>query len=232
MTAPTADDFRRGAAVQSGEIARGQGPNVGFDGATSLCLPFPGDPTLTLYRIAVVPWALISSGLLLFLFGIVLTVLILTPWVDATLASVAMAPGSIAAGLVVAVYAASSDAGFDRALARRLGPRMKELESRIAARYRFAIEDPATYRKQKVISEDYAFGGLDSRREGLLLDGLRYRYVVRPQDVTDVREDKNHLLITYTVRGAPVALAVTLLMADPEEAARIRRAIRDALTRN
>jgi hypothetical protein len=218
--------------VQSGEVAREQGPNVGFDGATSLCLPFSGDPTLTLYRIAVVPWVFIASGLLLFLFGIVLTVLILTPWVDATLASVAMAPGSIAAGLVIAAYATSSDAGFDRALTRRLGPRMLELESRIAARYRFAIEDPATYRKLKVISEDYAFGGLDSRREGLLLDGLRYRYVVRPQDVMEVREDKNHILITYTVRGAPVTLAVTLLLGEPEEEARIRRAIRDALTRN
>jgi hypothetical protein len=66
----------------------------------------------------------------------------------------------------------------------------------------------------------------------LLLDGLRYRYVVRPQDVMEVREDKNHILITYTVRGAPVTLAVTLLLGEPEEEARIRRAIRDALTRN
>jgi hypothetical protein len=224
-------DFRAAAAGRSEAAAGDYAPATGLDVDSSLCLKFPGDPTLTLYRIAVTPWVLVAAGLLLFLFGLVLGVLILTPWVDATSKTVLAAVGSVVLGPVIAVYFIISHGIFDRAMAGRLGPRKQELESRVAALYPFAVEDPATYQTQKVISEDYAVGGLDTRRQGLLLDGLRYRYVIRPRDVTEVREDKDYLLITYTVRGAPVTLAVTMLLGDNEEEARILRAVRETLTR-
>jgi len=224
-------DFRAAAAERSDGATGGYAPDVGLDGNSSLCLKFPGDPTPALYRIAVVPWALVAVGVLLFLFGLVLAVLILTPWVDATLRTVPTALAATLLGPVIAVYFIISHGVFDREVTRRLGPRKQELESRIATCYPFAIEDPATYQRQKVISEDYAIGGLDSRRLGLLLDGLRYRYVIRPRDVTEVREDKDYLLITYGVRGAPVTLALTMLLGDKEEEARVLKAIRQALTR-
>jgi hypothetical protein len=231
MPVTGAPDFRAAAEEQSRAVANGYAPDVGLDGESSLCLKFPGDPTLTLYRIAVVPWVLVTVGLLLFLFGLVLGVLILTPWVDARLVTVGAALGAIVLGLVMAVYFIVSHGVFDRALARRLGPRKRAIEARVAAVYPFAIEDPATYQRQKVISEDYAIGGLDTRREGLLLDGLRYRYVIRPGDVAEVREDKGYLLITYAVRGAAVTLAVTMLLGDNEEEARVLKAVRETLAR-
>jgi hypothetical protein len=224
-------DFRAAAAGRSEAAAGGYAPAVGLDGDSSLCLKFPGDPTPTLYRIAVTPWVFVVAGLLLFLFGLVLGVLILTPWVDATRRTVQAALAAVVLGPVIALYFIVGHGIFDRAMARRLGPRKQEIEQRVAALYPFAIEDPATYQTQKVISEDYAVGGLDTRRQGLLLDGLRYRYVIRPRDVTEVREDKGYLLITYSVRGAPVTLAVTMLLGDNEEEARILRAIRETLTR-
>jgi hypothetical protein len=224
-------DFRAAAAGRSEPAAGNYAPAVGLDGEASLCLKFPGDPTLTLYRIAVTPWALVAAGLLLFLFGLVLGVLILTPWADATWRTVPAALAAVVLGPVIAVYFIVGQGIFNRAMARRLGPRKREIESRVAALYPFAIEDPATYQTQKVISEDYAIGGLDSRRTGLLLDGLRYRYVIRPRDVTEVREDKDYLLINYAVRGAPVTLAVTMLLGDKEEEARVLRAVRETLTR-
>jgi hypothetical protein len=224
-------DFRDAAAKQSDGAAEEYPADVGLDADSSLCLKFPGDPTPALYRIAVVPWALVAAGLLLFLSGLILAVLILTPWVDATWRTVPTAVAATLLGPVIAVYFIISHGVFDREVARRLGPRKQQLESRIAAPYPFAIEDPATYQKQKVISEDYAIGGLDSRRRGLLLDGLRYRYVIRPRDVTEVREDKDYLLITYAVRAAPVTLALTMLLGEKEEEARVLKAIREALTR-
>jgi hypothetical protein len=224
-------DFRAAAAERSEAAAGGYAPAAGLDADSSSCLKFPGDPTPALYRIAVIPWVLVALGLLLFLFGLVLAVLILTPWVDATWRTVPAALAATLLGPVIAVYFIIGHGVFDREVARRLGPRKQQLESRIAAPYPFAIEDPATYQKQKVISEDYAIGGLDSRRRGLLLDGLRYRYVIRPRDVTEVREDKDYLLITYAVRGAPVTLALTMLLGDKEEEARVLKAIREALTR-
>ena len=116
-------EFRAAAAETSEGAAREQGAACGLDSAASLCLRQPGDPTPGLYRIAVVPWVLIVFGLLLFLFGVVLAILILTPWVDANVRSVGAAAAAIIIGPVVLVWAGASDATRNRTLARRLGAR-------------------------------------------------------------------------------------------------------------
>jgi hypothetical protein len=231
-TAPTvSSDFRSAAAEQSDRLLRDPDSAAALNAPSSLCVRLPGNATGALYRIAVVPWLWIAAGVLLFLFGVVLAILILTPWVDGNWKTWLTASAAIVLGPVVLVKSpAFGDGVFEGTLRRRLGQRLTELEGRVASRHPFAVEDPATYKRQKVISEDYATGGLDRARPGLLLEGLRYRYVIRPRDVAEVRQDDDYLLITYAVGGAPVTLAVTLLIGDRDEEMRILAAIRRALS--
>jgi hypothetical protein len=122
------------------------------------------------------------------------------------------------------------DGAFEGVLEARLGRRLDDVKFRVKELGRFCVEDPATYQKRKFVSEDYAFGGLDLRRPGLLLEGLRYRYVIRPNDVTGVREDGDYLLITHGVGGASVTLALNLLVEDKAEEAKARQEIQARLT--
>jgi hypothetical protein len=161
---------------------------------------------------------------------VIIGVLIMTPLVNATLLSVALSMGAIIIGtLVVTVVFRNDDRLYESALRERLGSRVDELEQRVERRHQFTVQDSLTYRKIKLISEDYATGGLDIHKPGLLLEGLRFRYVIRPKDVRAVIEDKNHLLITFVIAGVPLTIVVAALEGDWEKERLVRDAIHNML---
>ena len=228
------NDFRDAAAAESARrVPRPDSADV-LDSASSLCLRMEGDPTGAFYRIALVPaiWLSLSLGLLLT--GPVLGVLILTPVLDAHWWSVLLAVACFVAGVVLSLMLPGAvDGVFEGALEARLGRRLDDLKFRVTELRRCCVEDPATYDKRKFVSEDYAFGGLDLRRPGLLLEGLRYRYVIRPDDATETRQDEDYLLVTFRVGGATVTLALALLTHDDKaEAAKARKEIQERLGTN
>jgi hypothetical protein len=229
MADQSTGDFRSAAAEQSARLAPDASGNL-YDAGPSFCRRMEGDASVAFYKIALIPWVFLGAGLALLLAGLVLIVLILTPLLDARLWSIGGAVAAIVAGLVLVLMSpGASDGVFEGALEGRLGPRLAALKSRVPDVYRFAVEDPATYQSQKVASEDYAYGGVDASRPGLLLEGLRYRYVVRPKDVTELREDGDYLLITYAVGGARVTVAMNVLSGDKELERKVRESIRQAL---
>src|SRR5687768_2019223 len=219
MASANPADFRREAALESQRILAESGLSNPLNSESSLCLPNVGDATGSLYRIALVPWFFMLPGLLLFLFGIVYGILVLTPWVDLSLKSTAISLGSMIVGIVVFFMSGSvSDGIYDAATQGWNGASfMKDFESRVAASHHFCIEDPATYTKQKIISEDYAKGGLDRSGRGLLLAGCQYRYVLRPHDVTELREDKKVFVVTVRIGVTTLTLALSPLVCDDEE---------------
>jgi hypothetical protein len=225
-------DFRDDAAEQSARlVSESRLVNV-LDSATSLCLGVEGpDATGALYRIALIPWAWLLIALCVLLFGAVLGVLILTPLVDATFLSIGLSVAGFVLGLVLIVMGASSGDGiFEGVMEARLAGRLADLNRRVDSRHPFCVEDPATYKKLKVISEDYATGGIDRRRPGLLMEGLRYRYVIRPEDVTEFREDGEHFLISYAVRTARVTLALNVPEGNDENERQVIQAIKGTLS--
>jgi hypothetical protein len=213
------DDFRYCAGHESIRLLEEARLSNAFNSEESLCVPMPGDATGSLYRIAVVPWLFLLPGVLLILFALVYMVLMLTPWANASGTMFAIAGGVVTFGLyVVAVSERVSGALFDGGVVRRYGDALvSDLKGRVTEYRQFAIEDPRSYRKQKVISEDYGKGGLERTGHGLLIAGLQYQYVIRPQDVTDVRVDKNHVLITARVGRESVTLAVSPFMGSVEK---------------
>ena len=233
MASRTRQDFRSAAAAESKRLVdEARLVNV-LDSGRSLCLPADPDAAGPLYRIAVVPWICLALAACVLLSGLVVAVLILTPWVDANLRSVGLATVGVVAGAVLVVMAASAGDGvFEGVMHSRLQNRLIDLEKRVATRYPFCVEDPATYQKSKVISEDYATGGVDERNRGLLLEGLRYRYVVRPGDVTELRRDDDYLLVTYTVCAATVTLALNVAIGDDDQERGVLEAVTRTLTRN
>jgi hypothetical protein len=216
------DDFRFAAAEESVRLLKQARLSNPFNSESSLCVPLDGDATGKLYRVAVVPWLFLLPGLLLVLFGIVYTVLIFTPWVDGTGRAFLLAGGTFISGVVILVTSHRvATTRFDHIVAGRNGAaRIADLEGRATECHQFAIEDPATYQKQKIISEDYAKGGLDRTGRGLLLAGIQYQYVIRPRDVTEVTEDESHILITLRVGAASLTLAISpLILNDKQEKA-------------
>src|SRR5688500_10472049 len=98
-----AADFRDAASEQSEQfVSRVRLVNL-LDSDSSLCLRVDavGDNSGALYRIAVVPWILLAVAACVFLTGLIVTVLILTPWLEASLKSVALAVGGIVLGAVL-----------------------------------------------------------------------------------------------------------------------------------
>jgi hypothetical protein len=224
-------DFRYEAAGESVRLLAGARLSNVLNSERSLCVPLAGDVTGQLYRIAVVPWLLLLPGVLLILFAVVYVVLIVTPWVSAGARTFTLAGIALSAGVtLLALSERVSNALFDGAVLRRHGGALvNDLRQRVGAYHQFAIEDPASYQKQKVISEDYAMGGLDRTGHGLLILGLRYQYVVRPGDVTEVRVDKNHILITMGIGAGSVTLAVSPFISNAEEAKRFKEEVVAAL---
>jgi hypothetical protein len=211
-------DFREAAAGQSERVLKEARLVNVLDSRSSLCLRADPHTLGPLYRIALVPWIWLAVAASVFLFGVILAVLILTPWVDANLRSIGLASAGVVVGAVLIVMSASAGDGvFEGVMESRLGSRLVDVAKRVVERYPFCVEDSATFQKLKVISEDYATGGVDKRNPGLLLEGLRYRYVVRPQDVNEVRQADGHLLVTYTVGSARITLALNVPLSDDEK---------------
>lgn len=224
------DDFRQPAAAESARMVERAKPGNVLDCPTSLCLKEPGDATSALYRIAVLPWVWLIIAALTFLAGVVYGVLILTPMVDLTIWSAGLTAALVVGGVVLIVMGIGVGNGvFEGTLAARLGGRLNDLEARVHQRYPFCVEDPRTYKKQKVVSEDYATGGVDKAGRGLLLEGLKYRYVIRPRDVTGVVQDGDYLLITYAVGDQPLTLAVNVPAGDDEKEKKALAEIKAAL---
>jgi hypothetical protein len=230
MSKGTPDDFRYPAERESVRLMGEMRLSSAMNSETSLCMPLEGDATGKLYQMAAIPMVLLVIGLLLILFAVVYVVLIVTPWVDASWRTFLVAGGALTVGVVLAVASEGVSKGlFEGILEGRHGRGvMGELRERVAECFEFAIEDPATCRNQKVISEDYALGGLD-RSGGLVLAGVQYWYVIRPRDVIEVRVDRKHVLITAKVGGASLTIAASPLAGDEERETALRREIVAAL---
>lgn len=224
MARDDVNDFRHAAAAESVRIMRAARLSNGLNSEGSLCVPVEGDATGTLYWVALLGWVFGLPGLLLMLFGVAYVLLIPTPWVDASLKTFLIAGAAFGAGVwLCGIGYRTADAHFDKVVARRQGGGvLRDVESRVAEVHRFAIEDPATYRKQKIASEDYARGGMDRTGRGLILAGVQYLYVIRPGDVVEVREDKRHVVIEARVGEAVLTVAASPLDGDFDVEKRVR----------
>ena len=222
-------DFRHQAEQYSVREMERLGHLDVFASESSLCYPIGGDASHLLYKIALLPWVPILASLGMFLSGPVVAILVLTPWVDSSWWTWGYALGALVVGFIWTVKTVQNETVFKKTVSARLDSRLEELKQRSASLYQFAVEDPKTYQVHKTISEDYALGGLDRTRAGFLLGGIQYCYVIRPEDVTEVREDKSYLVITFNVGGAPLTIAVNFFFQDDEEEQRVRNAIRNAL---
>ncbi len=218
MSVVDPNDFRSAAAEASVSLLRGSGKSNPLNFEGSLCVPNEGDATGSLYKIAVVPWLFALPGIVLVLGALLLAIMILTPWVDLNLNTVCMVLGSIVVGVTLLVSSNSvSDGVFDRAVRRWNAARViNDLQSRTDGYHEFAIEDTKTFKKHKVISEDYAKGGMDRTGRGLILAGCRCLYVIRPREVESIQKHKRTLVIAVRIEKATLSVAISPLITDEE----------------
>lgn len=229
MTATNRDDFRFAANTASKAIIQANKLSCPLNSESSLCLANERDETACLYRIALLPWIPMSFSLLLFGTGIVYAILAFTPWVDWNLKTTGIILGSFAAGIFMWIIDTKVDSSlFEGSIRNANGEAfIARMKNRITTCWKFAIEDPATYKKQKLISEDYAIGGLDPTGQALLLAGCQCKYVLRTADVIEFREDQSTLLVSVQIASETLTLALTPLIADTQEDAQFRDSLRN-----
>ncbi|MCA9122527.1 MAG: hypothetical protein H6822_03300 [Planctomycetaceae bacterium] len=114
-------------------------------------------------------------------------------------------------GICLLISSAGAARSFSR---RRLGERYEAvwaLGSPIKP-LGVSVEDADTFSKMKLVPEDLAWIGFDLSRRMLLIEGLRYRYLIHSADVINIEQvagpTATGVAITYFVGSASLRIAL------------------------
>lgn len=186
-TGPLAD-FRDEAAASSVRLVAESFGRRPEDLGESLCLPVENPADLRGIK-----WSL----LLRLVFGVggiavggilALALQKMPEWkeqFEALILSVAMCFSIGGIGLLLT--AATVGRSFSR---RRIGDRYDALWALGSAikPLGVSVEDASTFEKMKLVPEDLAWIGFDRSRRMLLIEGIRYRYLIHSEDVLDIEQ--------------------------------------------
>ena len=75
-----------------------------------------------------------------------------------------------------------------------------------------SVEDASTFSKMKLVPEDLAWIGFDVTRRMLVIEGIRYRYLIHSTDVVNVEQvtgpTATGVAITYHIGTVPLSIAI------------------------
>lgn len=193
-------DFRDSAEAASRAALAGAPPRAGPEVASSLCLAVPGATAWPQYLAAVTQIGLNLALLGLFGLGLLLGFLgyprlgvaLLLPTVLGQLCLRSL----VAAGL--RLYLACRPDSLGRCPGGK--------------RFVVAIEETGSVNRLKLAPEDEGLAVLDARRRLLLIEGVRYRYLLRGQDVEQIAPavlfGMGGAVLTVRIGGVPLALCL------------------------
>lgn len=208
----TQSDFRDKAAKESLQLVEING-NKAFD-EFSLCLPTTDSDPESLRRFGYATICRLLLGFLGLLGGVGVFAVHerLNPG-DATLnwAVTALAASCSCGGILILL----SNLFFQRGYVRRqIGMRYDELtwDSETASPLCVNIENPKTFHKMKFIPEELGFLSLDPHRHLLVIEGVRYRYIIHGKDVRSIRQSAGATTtatsIVYRVGDVVLSIAI------------------------